>query len=167
MRVVLHEGSIGLPHGFEDRTVNIFVPANTQVQPNLSIARDWLREDETLSSYVDRQLATLRSQFAGHKLIDRLPCTLGSGDKVLQGERIDDSYKNGKLTIYKRQAAFLVDSNPPDDRPGRRALILTANTARGFTDAFEALWKHWLLSYVPPTPGATEARNAVEKPSHG
>ena len=167
-RVVIHEGSIGLPRGFEDRTANIFVPANTQVQPNLSIARDWLREDETLSSYIDRQLGTLRSQFAGHKLIERQPCTLGQGEAALQGERIDDSYKNGKLTIYKRQAAFIVDSNPTEDRPGRRALILTANTARGFTDTFEALWKHWLQSYEQARPGSAGASDAEEGvPSHG
>ena len=120
-RVAIHEGSIGLPRGFEDRTANIFVPANTQVQPNLSIARDWLRDDETLSSYIDRQLGTLRSQFAGHKLIERQPCTLGQGEAALQGERIDDSYKNGKLTIYKRQAAFIVgleSDRGPTGSPG-------------------------------------------------
>ena len=64
--VVFTEGSIGLPPGYEDRTTNVLVPANVQVQPNLSVARDWMKPGETLPTYVDRQLALLKSQLAGH-----------------------------------------------------------------------------------------------------
>lgn len=39
-RIRIHEGSIVLPNGFEDRTTNLFVPADTAAQPNLSVARD-------------------------------------------------------------------------------------------------------------------------------
>lgn len=150
VRVAFHEGSIELPEGFEDRTANVFVPANTQVQPNLSIARDWMLEDETLSTYIDRQLGILKSQFAAHKLFLREPALLGQGEAALHGERIDDQYKNGKLVVYKRQAAFVVASNPPQHKPSRRVLILTATTSRGMTDAFEHLWSRWVASYMPP-----------------
>jgi hypothetical protein len=150
VRVAFHEGSIALPEGFEDRTANVFVPANPQVQPNLSIARDWMKDGETLGAYIDRQLGVLKSQFAGHKLILREAAVLGEGEAALRGERIDDQYKSGKLVVYKRQAAFVVASNPPGQDPSRRVLILTATTPRGFTDAFEDLWSRWIASYVPP-----------------
>jgi hypothetical protein len=153
VRVAFHEGSIALPEGFEDRTANVFVPANPQVQPNLSIARDWMKDGETLATYIDRQLGILKSQFAGHKLILREAALLGEGGAALKGERIDDQYKNGKLVVYKRQAAFVVASNPPGQDPSRRVLILTATTPRGFTDTFEELWSRWIASYAPPVAG--------------
>jgi len=32
-RIGMHEGSVCLPPGFEDRTTNLFVPADPQHQP--------------------------------------------------------------------------------------------------------------------------------------
>lgn len=139
-RIGLHEGSIDLPAGFEDRSTNIFVPANTQHQPNLSIARDWLQEGESLEDYVTRQAAILKARLAGHKLLNRTHERLGAGAAPLIGERIEAQYKNGAQIVRQRQAAFVV-------APGR-ALILTAATPRAFDDAFELLWRAWLDSFV-------------------
>lgn len=79
-RIRIHEGSITLPDGFEDRTTNLFVPADPANQPNLSVARDWLKDGETLAPYVDRQLALLKSRLQGHKLIARQAERLGPDD---------------------------------------------------------------------------------------
>lgn len=149
-RIGLHEGSIGLPAGFEDRTTNIFVPANIQHQPNLSIARDWMLEGESLEDYVTRQATILKARLAGHKLLGRTHERLGSGESPLIGERIEAQYKNGAQVVRQRQAAFVVAP--------RRALILTAATPRAFDEAFEALWRGWLDSFDPaPVPPASDS----------
>ncbi len=139
-RIHFHEGSIILPASFEDRTTNIFVPADMTSNPNLSIARDWLVEGESLSTYIDRQLAQLKGRMPGHKLLSRQTEQLGQGD-VLVGERIDASYKNNGRHVHQRQAAFLIAP--------LRALILTAASPKPFDDAFNALWREWLDGYRP------------------
>ena len=138
-RIGLHEGSIALPVGFEDRSANIFVPADTQTQPNLSIARDWLADGETLSAYVDRQLTLLKARLPGHKLVARAGERLGLEEPACLGERIEAHYKNGAQMVRQRQAAFLIAP--------RRALILTAASPRALDAAFEALWRGWLDSF--------------------
>jgi hypothetical protein len=141
-RIVIHEGSIGLPAGYEDRTSNMFVPADLKNQPNLSVARDWLAEGEDLSAYVDRQIALLKARMANHKLLARAPERLGLHEPAMGGERIEAQYKNGAQTIRQRQAAFLIGP--------KRALIFSAATARPFDDHFETLWRAWLDSFTPP-----------------
>jgi hypothetical protein len=137
--VQIHEGMIDLPKGFEDRTTNLFVPANIEQQPNLSIARDTLKQDETLEAYVSRQLGVLKARLSSHKLIRRGPALLGPEDSAIAGELIDAQYKNGVRTVFQRQAAFVLGE--------QRALIFTASSARHFDTAFEALWQAWLASF--------------------
>ncbi|MDR3101084.1 MAG: DUF1795 domain-containing protein [Paraburkholderia sp.] len=143
-RIRIHEGSIVLPNGFEDRTTNLFVPADTATQPNLSVARDWLRDGETLAPYVDRQLAMLKSRLQGHRLISREAERLGPELDGLSGERIDTAYRNGPKMVFQRQGAFIV-------APGR-VLIFTASSAKSFGAAFDTLWRSWLDGYQPPEP---------------
>jgi hypothetical protein len=143
-RIGLHEGSVGLPAGFEDRTTNLFLPADPQRQPNLSIARDWFAQGETLATYVDRQLGMLKARMPGHKLLDRTTEHLGVHAPVLIGERIDAQYKNGAQTVRQRQAAFEIGDG--------RVLVFTAATPRAFDDAFESLWRTWLDSFQPTNP---------------
>ena len=154
--VVFTEGSIGLPPGYEDRTTNVLVPANVQVQPNLSVARDWMKPGETLPAYVDRQLALMKSQLAGHHLLVRRPAGLGASDaQTLLGECIDARYRNGKLMIYQRQAAF-------EASPGR-VLVFSGARAHGFGEQFEQLWADWLASYrLPPSLPVATAPSADE-----
>ena len=140
-RVGLHEGSVGLPAGFDDRTTNIFVPADPQSQPNLSIARDRLGEGETLAAYVDRQLGILKARMPGHKLLGRTDERLGLHEPALVGERIDAQYKNGAQVIRQRQAAFDIGNG--------RALVFTAATPRAPDERFETLWRTWLDSFQP------------------
>jgi hypothetical protein len=140
-RVGLHEGSVGLPAGFDDRTTNVFVPADPQNQPNLSIARDRLGEGETLADYVDRQLGMLKARMPGHKLLGRTDERLGLHEPPLVGERIDAQYRNGAQVIRQRQAAFDIGNG--------RALVFTAATPRAPDERFETLWRTWLDSFQP------------------
>jgi len=147
-RISFTEGSLQLPAGYEDRSTNLLVPANTQTQPNLSVARDWMKPGENLPAYIERQLSLLKSQLASHKLLSRGAAQLGDPALVEDdarrriGPRIDASYKNGKLLVFQRQAAFEVAP--------RRVLIFTASRANGFGEAFEQLWADWLASYRAP-----------------
>jgi hypothetical protein len=150
-RVIFTEGSITLPTGYEDRSTTLLVPANTAVQPNLSIARDWMKPGETLADYIYRQAGVLQAQLAGHKVLSRQPAHLGAQPAAeddaepLSGQRIDATYRNGKHTIHMRQAAFEVSP--------LRVLIFTASSATRFAAAFEQLWSGWLASYqLPPPP---------------
>jgi hypothetical protein len=149
-RVSFTEGSITLPAGYEDRSTNLLVPANTATQPNLSIARDWMKPGETLEEYIFRQAGVLQAQLAGHKVLSRQPVHLGaqpaaeSDPAPVPGQRIDATYRNGKHTIHMRQAAFEVSP--------LRVLIFTASSATRFGAAFEQLWSGWLASYQLPLP---------------
>ncbi|RDU95215.1 DUF1795 domain-containing protein [Trinickia dinghuensis] len=151
-RVQFSEGSIALPPGFEDRTTNLFVPKEPATQPNLSVARDWLREDETLASYIDRQLDQLKAHLNSHKLRVRQRAQLGADDAALDGECIEATYRNGTRTVYQRQAAFVIAP--------RRALIFTASAPASFDEAFDSFWHTWLAGYQLPI-GTDEA----EQPS--
>jgi len=151
-RVLLSEGCITLPPGFEDRTTNVFVPENPETRPNLNIARDWLREGEALPDYVDRQLAQLKKHLAGYKLVARDEERLGQGDAALGGLRVDATYKNGTRPVHQRQAAFIVAP--------QRALIFTASSPRPFDTEFHALWRQWLDGFLP----AAAANGASDQP---
>lgn len=136
-----HEGHISLPDGFEDRTTNVFVPANTEISPNLSIARDRFEAHETLKVYVTRQIGILKSRIAGHRVVQRTSVTLGQNEAALEGEQIDAEYKNGGKLIRQRQAAFLIAP--------QRVLIFSASSPRAFDASFESLWQGWLASFQP------------------
>jgi hypothetical protein len=152
-----HEGSIDLPDGFEDRTANLFVPANPQSQPNLSIARDTLKEGETLDQYITRQLGVLKSRLAGHKVLQRRSVLLGREESDLAGEQIDAQYKNGGLTVHQRQAAFLIAP--------QRALIFTASSPHPFDEALEHLWRQWLASFSPRPAAEPSDEPSTEPPT--
>ncbi|MFO0579804.1 MAG: DUF1795 domain-containing protein [Polyangia bacterium] len=132
------EGHIAFPAGFEDRTANVFVPANTEISPNLSIARDRSEANETLKDYVTRQINLLKSRITGHRVVQRTSVTLGGKEVALEGEQIDAEYKSSGKLIRQRQAAFLIAP--------QRVLIFTASSPRAFDAAFESLWQGWLAS---------------------
>jgi hypothetical protein len=141
-RYQIHEGSIDLPHGFQDRSTNIFMHGDPkQSRLNLNIARDTLEPDETLAMYIDRQIRLLEKNIKGYRLATRQAAQLGSGSDALAGECIEAARKEGGQTFYQRQAAFLCG---PD-----RALILSATAPKPFTGELETLWAAWLASFRP------------------
>lgn len=85
-RCTFTEGSVALPEGYSDRTVNVLL-AGDDISPSLNISRDVLQPDETLNGYITRQLETLSLSLKGWVLKGREPVTLGrsglSGESVL------------------------------------------------------------------------------------
>lgn len=140
-RIAMHEGSVDLPAGFEDRSANLFVPRDPQNQPNLSVARDWLRAGETLEAYVERQLGILKARLPGHRLLHRDDERLGAHEPALVGVGIAVRYKNGAQIVHQRQAAFEIGNG--------RILVFTAATPREMDAGFDVLWRTWLDSFRP------------------
>ncbi len=143
IRFHFDEGSVIFPAAYEDRTVNSFVPADPQREPNLSIARDRLLVDETLASYVARQLALMKKKLPGH--VAASPQPIGIEGAGLSGLVVQSSYRSGATTVHQRQAVFEVAP--------RRALVFTMSSPRAIDAPAEALWRTW-LSDLQLTPGA-------------
>ncbi len=132
------EGSTPLLPGYEDRTVNSFVPADPQREPNLSIARDRFAGAETLSDYVARQVLLLKKKLPGYKASAPAPVALGG---TLGGLAVEASYRSGATSVHQRQAVFAVSDE--------RALVFTMSSPRAFDAAADALWRAWLAGFRP------------------
>ncbi|MBH3071144.1 DUF1795 domain-containing protein, partial [Serratia marcescens] len=88
------EGSVALPEGYVDRTVNVLLPGD-DVSPSINISRDALQPAEHLEGYVTRQLDVLAQGLKGWAFKSREPATLGDG--LTAGEWVRASYlRDGK-----------------------------------------------------------------------
>jgi hypothetical protein len=137
------EGTAPFPPGYEDRTVNSFVPADPRREPNLSISRDRFTAGESLADYVSRQVAALKKKLPGYKAEPVVRIELaGSG---LSGLLARASYRSGATTVHQRQAVFAISDE--------RALVFTMSSPRPLDAAADALWTAWLAG-VELEPGA-------------
>ncbi|WP_312951374.1 DUF1795 domain-containing protein [Superficieibacter sp.] len=130
------EGQVTLPDGYQDRTVNAFIPPAAHA-PALNIARDTLNPDETLAAYIDRQLALMEKHLKGWKQGLRDAATLGNN--LLQGEIVHASYLRDGRRIWQQQAVF----NSAD----RQVLVFTMSSSAAFNDADNALFLALLASF--------------------
>ncbi|MCW7540924.1 DUF1795 domain-containing protein [Aquabacterium sp. A7-Y] len=145
----INEGSFALPSGLIDRTTNIFVPANTEVQPNLNVSRDNAEADEDVAAYVNRQLAIMKQKLPGYQMRQRNAVQLGQGDSAVPGEQVEAQYKNGGRPVFMRQAAFLLPA-------GTKVLVFSASSPKPLGAAFDAEWATLLASFVPRVIEAAE-----------
>jgi len=99
-------GTVTLPEGYLDRTVNVFIPEQSGA-PNLNISRDTLTDNETTAAYIDRQLVLLSQQLTGWKLQLRENAWLGVQPRA--GECVHSSYLHAGRRIWQQQAIFAVD----------------------------------------------------------
>lgn len=97
------EGSVALPEGYVDRTVNVLLPGD-DVSPSINISRDALQPGENLESYVTRQLDALAQGLKGWAFKSREPATLGDG--LAAGEWVRASYLRDGKRIWQNQAVF-------------------------------------------------------------
>ncbi|MGE9506077.1 DcrB-related protein, partial [Erwinia amylovora] len=77
-RCTFTEGSVTLPEGYSDRTVNLLL-APDDAYPSLNISRDTLQPGETVAGYITRQLDTLSASLKGWVLKARASVTLPEG----------------------------------------------------------------------------------------
>lgn len=135
-RCAFSEGSVALPEGYADRTVNVLL-AGDDVSPSINISRDALQPAENLEGYVTRQLDALAQGLKGWAFKSREPATLGDG--LTTGEWVRASYLRDGKRIWQNQAVFALAEG--------RVLVFTLAMARKLTPQDDALLLQVLSSY--------------------
>ncbi|MEB3900580.1 DUF1795 domain-containing protein [Pseudomonas putida] len=144
----LQEGSITLPEGFQDRTVNMFILGSNIPAPlNITISRDNVLPAENLDAYIDRQVKLIASKLRGYTVLARKPAQLSSS-QPLMGVQIEGYYLNDGRPVYQRQAAFEV-------APGR-ILVFSTTSQADFNGEQNDSWLALLNSFEPRQSSATE-----------
>ena len=137
-RCAFTEGSVAIPQGYSDRTVNVLLSADSDA-PSINISRDTQQSGESLADYITRQLDTLSSGLKGWALKSRQPVTLGR--EALAGEKIVASYLRDGRRIWQHQAVFT---------PGEgHILVFTLAHTQKLTERDEHLFQQILHSFEP------------------
>ncbi|AYW90797.1 MULTISPECIES: DUF1795 domain-containing protein [Yersinia pseudotuberculosis complex] len=136
-RCVFTEGSICLPVGYREQTVNILVAPHA---PSLNISRDILPPGEGFADYLSRQRMTLKKGLRKYEALDEQPAALGDG--LIQGISLLSRYQPQKSqSIYQRQAVFPVSSG---------VLIFTLASTSPLTEQDETFFADCVSSYQYP-----------------
>ncbi|PHM53886.1 DcrB-related protein [Xenorhabdus sp. KK7.4] len=123
------EGSITIPEGYQEQTVNIIIAPNL---PALNIGRDQLNEEEDLTSYLIRQKELLKKSLRDWQFLEEGEAVLG--DNLLQGSLLLSRYRPKKgQQVYQYQAVFLLDE--------KKVLIFTMSSQQAFTES-QRQWLH-------------------------
>lgn len=139
----LQEGSITLPEGFQDRTVNMFILGNSIPAPlNVTVSRDNLLPGENLKDYIDRQVKLIAAKLRGYTVLGKKPAQLSSAQPV-SGIQVDAYYLKDGRPVYQRQAAFEIAS-------GRgRILVFSTTSQADFSGKQNENWLGLLNSFEP------------------
>ncbi|GAA3599082.1 DUF1795 domain-containing protein [Gibbsiella greigii] len=132
------EGSVTLPTGYSDRTVNVFSPRDAHAS-SINVSRDTAQENESLSGYVDRQLKLLEQHLSGWKTTDRQPVALGKD--VVSGECISASYLRDGKRIWQQQAVFVLQRGS--------VLVFTQSRSEKLSIEDNAIFRDLLGSFKP------------------
>ncbi|QGU86706.1 DcrB-related protein [Erwinia sorbitola] len=137
-RCIFTEGSITLPAGYREQTVNILIAPSG---PSLNISRDQLHPGEDFAAYLARQREVLQKRLRRYQSLDEQPAVLGDG--LLHGITLLSRYHPQKgQTLYQRQAVFPVTASD--------VLIFTLAGSRALTEQDEAFFSACLDSYQHP-----------------
>ncbi|ELY3469269.1 DUF1795 domain-containing protein [Cronobacter malonaticus] len=133
---LFNEGSISLPEGYQDRTVNVFVQPAAGA-PSFNISRDALQPREILSAYIDRQLLLMQQHMKGwsHELRDSAVL----GDNLLHGEIVHASYLRDGKRIWQQQAVFNIQD--------AHILVITMSSPTKLTERDNLLFMELLRSF--------------------
>ncbi|MBA6116794.1 MULTISPECIES: DcrB-related protein [Pseudomonas] len=150
----LQEGSISLPEGFQDRTVNMFILGNNVPAPlNITLSRDNLLPAEDLTAYIDRQVKLIATKLRGYTVLSKTPAQLSSS-QPLPGLQIEAYYMNEGRPVYQRQAAFEV-------APGR-ILVFSTTSQKDFSGKQNERWLELLSSFQPRQDATASSENATQ-----
>ncbi|MGE8046211.1 DcrB-related protein [Pseudomonas monteilii] len=137
----MHEGSITLPAGFQDRTVNMFTYGHTlPTALSISVTRDAMLSGEDLDAYVARQIKLIAAQLRGYTIVDQSPVVFSS-TQPLTGIQIKAHYLKDGKPIHQRQAA--VEVGP------QRILVFSTTSQSPFNVDQDESWQSLLSSFVP------------------
>lgn len=137
-RCVFTEGSMTLPAGYREQTVNMLTSPSG---PSLNLSRDRLQPGEDFTAWLDRQRVMLKKGLSGYHALDEQPAALG--DNLFHGVTLLYRFQPQQdQTLYQRQAVFPVTASD--------MLIFTLTCAHALTGQDEALFSACLSSYRRP-----------------
>lgn len=137
----LQEGSITLPEGFEDRTINMFISGSSIPAPlNITVSRDNLGPGEDLGAYLERQVTQIALRLPGYTALGSKAAQLSSTQPVA-GLQVDGYHLKDGRPFYQRQAAFEI-------APGR-TLVFSVTNQTDFSKEQEQRWLQLLNSFEP------------------
>lgn len=144
MNYVIQEGSLTLPAGFQDRSVNMFIPGVALPAPfSLTIARDNTLPGEALLDYIERQVNLIAAKLRKYQRQSTTRVEL-SKRVPIAGLQVDAHYQNDGRPVYQRQAAFILAAE--------RVLVFSATSQQPFDDSLNQLWASVLASFEPHPP---------------
>ena len=138
-RCLFTEGSITLPAGYFDQTVNVYRTPDASL-PAYSITRDRLPQGATLAVYIKRQLDLMEKHLPGWQQPNRDSVWLG--ERQIQGELIVSTYQREGKMVCQQQAIFEVGN--------AQILVFTQTKNFMLTEAEKAQFNAILASFSVP-----------------
>lgn len=131
----IHEGSLELPDGYVDQTLNVF-PNSSAVPADFSVvvSRDAPLAGENLQSYFERQMKQLPNTLPGLKVLRRGQTTVGDQPAM----EVEYTWVSKGMKMHQRQATLMV---------GGRILNVTASAHDNAFHKFAAQFEEILGSF--------------------
>lgn len=101
----LYEGSIGIPDGWKDQTMNAFAlpePNGKGAKASLVVSRDYETKSDTVEHYADLQLVEAAKKLPKYKLIRRNETQVG-GQPAMQ---VDYTWATPERVEIRQRQAF-------------------------------------------------------------
>ena len=137
----LQEGSLAIPEGFKDRTVNVFVLGDSAPATlSITVSRDDFLPAETMDTYIDRQMKLIAAKLRGYTILGKRSAQLSQSTPFL-GVQVDAYYIVENRPLYQRQAAFELGEG--------RVLVFSTTSQSNFTKQQDENWKALLSSFQP------------------
>jgi hypothetical protein len=101
----INEGTFELPDAWVDRTMHIFTPDDTETPDwNIVVSRDKLEAGETLSGYLDKQLAEMPKALSRFRLISNEEIAVGD----IPARQVVSTWIGDGGTVRQKQVVFAV-----------------------------------------------------------
>jgi len=126
------EGTITLPEGYHERTLNTLADPRS-VLPPITISRDKLGSHNNVEEYIDSQLAILKKQMTDWQQGPHEIAVLG--ENLTSGVMISYDFNRGdSMRLYQKQAIFTLNMEDLLIFSLSKASPLTDEEAQRFTD---------------------------------
>lgn len=134
MKYLINEGTIEVPEGLADRTVNMLMNDDGK-HVSYTISRDKLQGAESLEDFINRQLKDLSRQVSKFSEQERLEIQFGNSPQT--GYGIKSFFKQNGREFHQRQAVVLQQDKTS-------VLIVTGTSFNAWSESDLAAWKAML-----------------------
>ena len=132
----INEGSFELPDAWADRSMNIFAP-DESINPewNIVVSRDKLDEDETLSGYVEKQLAEMPKALPRFRLLVDDETVVNQ----MTGREIVSTWVGDGGTVRQKQIVFVMND---------KSLVFTFTVLERLSSKYENVLNDFVQTFV-------------------